>query len=248
MLLKQQHLAWTAGLLAFSLVGGCLPDPGTPDYSSQVGLREPVDPFPPVPPDPYQPGDDRLSVGYFYETGRSETIPINTVTTNYFIFVIDQNRPAETLTYSQTTSSDRIEGLESVEITLNDRTFWGGGIIWEEPIDLSEWTTMFVAFKSSDASFEGFDLKLQYERDRRPSDPPPEPDEDPERIVDEIILNPSTYGYTNNGEWHFLQIPLQDAIDLGWDPSNARSPFIVGGSPNRVGDVMLIDNLYFTKD
>jgi hypothetical protein len=240
MLLKHQHLAWTAGLLAFSLVGGCAPDLGTPDYSSQVGLREPINPFPPIPPDPFQPGDERLSVGYFYETGRSETIPINTVTTNYFIFVVDENRAAETLTYSQSTSSDRIEGLESVEITLNDRTFWGGGIIWEEPIDLSEWTTMFVAFKSSDESFERFEIKLQYEVGRLPNEPPPEPLE--------VSLNPSTYGYTNDGEWHFLQIPLQDAIDRGWDPSNARSPFIVGGSPNRVGDVMLIDNLYFTKD
>jgi len=240
MLLKNQHLAWTAGLLAFSLVGGCAADLGTPDYSSQVGLREPFDPFPPIPPDPFQPGDERLSVGYFYETGRSETIPINTVTTNYFIFVVDENRPAETLTYSQNTSSDRLEGLESVEITLNDRTFWGGGIIWEEPVDLSEWTTMFVAFKSSDASFESFDLKLQYAEDRLPNDPPPDPIE--------VTLNPRTYGYTNDGEWHFLQIPLQDAIDLGWDPIRARSPFIVGGSPNRVGDVLLIDNLYFTKD
>ncbi len=240
--LKRRHLVWAAGLIAFSLVSGCS-DVGTPDYSSQVGLRDriegPIDPFPPVPPDPYQPGDERLSVGFFYESGRSETIPLNGVTTNYFIFVIDENRAVETLTFSQDTSSDRIEGLESVEITLNDRPFWGGGFIWGEAFDLSEWTTMFVAFKSSDESFERFDLTLQSAA-TLPSQPPPDPDG--------VTLDPRNYGYTNDGEWHFLEIPLQDAIDLGWDSSNVRSPFIIGGQTRRAGEVLLVDNLYFTKD
>jgi hypothetical protein len=239
MFLKRQHLVWTAGLFALSLVGGCMPDLGTPDYSSQVGLREPVDPFPPVAPDPYQPGDERLSVGYFYEGGRSETILINGVTTNYFIFVIDENKPVETLTYSQDSSSDRLEGLESVKIRLNDRPFWGGGIIWDEPIDLSDWTTMYVGFKSSDESFESFDLTLQY-APYIPNEPPPDPQG--------VVLDPRTYGYTNDGQWHFLQIPLQDAIDRGFDPSITRAPFIVGGPTLQAGDVLLIDNLYFTKE
>ena len=70
-LLKQPRLIWAAGLLAFGLVGACTADLGTPDYSSQDGLREQVDgviePFPPIAPDPYQPGDERLSLGYFYK-------------------------------------------------------------------------------------------------------------------------------------------------------------------------------------
>ena len=239
MSLKRRHLVWTAGLLAFSLVGGCVPDIGTPDYSGQVGLREPVDPFPPVPPDPYQPGDDRLSVGYFYEGGRSDTIPINTVTTNYFIFVVDQNRPGQTLTGSQSDSSDRLEGLISIEFTTTDQPFWGAGILWGEAIDLSEWTTMYVGFKSSDESFERFDLTLQSAA-TIPNEPPPDPIG--------FVLDPRTYGYTNDGEWHFLRIPLQDAIDLGWDLSNVRSPFIISAPTRQVGDQMLIDNLYFTKE
>jgi hypothetical protein len=40
----------------------------------------------------------------------------------------------------------------------------------------------------------------------------------------------------------------QDAIDLGWDPSTARSPFIFVAAGGDAGDVLLIDNLYFTKD
>ena len=239
MSLRRRHLVWTAGLLAFSLVGGCTPDLGTPDYSDQVGLREPVDPFPPVPPDPYQPGDDRLSVGYFYETGRSETIPINGVTTNYFIFVVDQNRPGQTLTGSQSDSSDRLEGLISIEFTTTDQPFWGAGILWGEATDLSEWTTMYVGFKSSDESFERFDLTLQSAA-TLPNEPPPDPRS--------VVLDPRNYGYTNDGQWHFLRIPLQDAIDLGWDPSNVRSPFIISALTAQAGDQMLIDNLYFTKE
>lgn len=242
MSLKRRQILRAAALLAFGLVGGCA-DPGTPDYSSQVGIRESVQGpfyrFPPVAPDPYQPGDERLSVGYFYEGGRSETIPINTVTTNYFIFVIDLNRPAQTLTGGQDPSPDRLEGLESIRFTTAEQPFWGSGILWEEATDLSEWTTMFVGFKSSDASFARIDLTLQ-SATTVPNVPPPEPRG--------FTVDARSYGYVNDGEWHFLEIPLQDFIDRGWDPSNARSPFIMGGPTSNSGDTLLIDNLYFTKD
>lgn len=244
MFLKQPRLIWAAGLLAFGLVGACTADLGTPDYSSQDGLREQVDgviePFPPIAPDPYQPGDERLSLGYFYEGGRSETIEVNGVTTNYFIFVIDENTPIQTLTYSQDPWPDRLEGLESTKITLNPQPFWGGGIVWTLPLDLSGWTTMYVGFKSSDESFARFDITLQWQDGRPPNVPPPDP-----RAV---ALDPRAYGYTNDGEWHFLRIPLQDAIDRGFDPSNTRSPFIIGGPTRRAGDILLVDNLYFTKE
>ncbi|MBT8452017.1 MAG: hypothetical protein KJO40_08645 [Deltaproteobacteria bacterium] len=242
MSLKRRHLVWTAALLASSLVGGCA-DPGDPDYSNQVGLRDsiqgPFDPFPPVAPDPYEPGEERLSVGYFYEGGRSETIPINTVTTNYFIFVVDLNRPGQTLTGGQDPSRDRLEGLESIKFTTAEQPFWGSGILWEEAIDLSEWTTMFVGFKSSDASFERIDLTVQ-SATTLPNVPPPE--------ASGFTVDVRSYGYSNDGEWHFLEIPLQDFIDRGWDPGNARSPFIIGGPTLQSGHTLLIDNLYFTKD
>jgi len=246
MFLTKPHALWISVLLASSLVTGCGGDLGTPDYSSHVdltprdGARDPQDPFPPVPPDPFLPGDDRLSVGYFYEGGWSVEVPLNQVTTNYFIFATNDNDPAASLTYSQTTSSDRIEGLESIIITLTDQPFWGGGIIWDEPFDLSQWTTMFVAFKSSDASFERFDLTLQYQQEQLPNQPAPE--------AMGVNLDPGAYGYTNDGEWHFLEIPLQDAIDRGFDPRFTRSPFIISAAGGRPGDTMLIDNLYFTKD
>jgi hypothetical protein len=246
MLLKTPHVRWMPILLASSLITGCAGDLGTPDYSSHAGLppengvRDPQAPFPPVPPDPYQPGDERLSVGYFYEGGWSVEVPINQVNTNYFIFAADENEVVGTLTYSQDISSDRVEGSESIAISLNGQPFWGGGLIWDDPIDLSEWTTMFVAFKSSDASFERFDLTLQWQQEQLPNQPAPEPVG--------VNLDPTVYGYVNDGEWHFLEIPLQDAIDQGFDPRFTRSPFIISAAGGRRGDSMLIDNLYFTKE
>jgi len=233
MFLRIQCLWCVLASLAFSLVGGCAADLGTPDYSDQVGLREPVDPFPPVPPDPFQPGDERLSVGYFYEGGSSAEILINTVTTDYFVFAIDEDEPVATRSFGEGTSTDRVEGLLSYEVTLNGSPFWAGGIIWFEPIDLSNWTTMFVSFKSSDPSFANFELTLQSGEGEEPAG---------------VVLDPTAYGYANDGEWHFLEIPLQDAIDRGWDPRTARSPFIFSAPGGEPGDVMLIDNLYFTKD
>ena len=121
MFLKPQHRVWVAGLFVLSVLGGCAPELGTLDKTDPsidealgVGVPEPPVNPPPVPPDPFQPGDERLSVGYFYEGGWSKEIPINRVTTNYFIFIFDENRPPfDTLTYDQIDVSDRIEGLIS---------------------------------------------------------------------------------------------------------------------------------------
>ncbi|MEM7139193.1 MAG: hypothetical protein AAF500_21650 [Myxococcota bacterium] len=181
--------------------------------------------FPVITPDPYLPGDERLAVGIFYGGERSETIGLNGSTREYFIFEAS---------YEQKTVDDRLEGGRSDQITLNGTPFWGGGIVWMNPIDLSKWTTMYVAFKSSDPSFEQFDLTLQSGEDEQPATG--------------VALDPTEYGYTNDGQWHFLQIPLQDAVDAGWDPTVTRSPFIIGAAGGNEGDILLIDDLYFARD
>jgi len=263
MLLKHQRLAWIGGFFALSLVGGCVTDLGTLDDSDPdalddalgVGLRDPIDPFPPIPPDPFQVGDERLYVGLFYEGGYSEEILINTSTTDYFVFAVDEREPVKTRSFAEGVSRDRVEGRFSYEITLinppapgcgvppGQSCWWGGGILWFEPFDLRGWTTMFVSLKSSDPSFETFEITLQW------GDAIDAQGNELEVMGIFPPLDPTDYGYVNDGEWYFLEIPLQDAIDRGWDPSKARSPFIVGGAPGgQPGDVLLIDNLYFTKD
>lgn len=69
MLLRADYLRCVLALLAFSFIGACASGPGTLDDSDPealddalgVGLRDPIDPFPSIPPDPFQPGDERLS-------------------------------------------------------------------------------------------------------------------------------------------------------------------------------------------
>jgi len=210
---------------AVGLLIGCAEEAGEPpDYSDQLGLVPEDDPTPPPDPNPYQTGDARLAFGKFYEGGRSETISINGVTTNYFVF--DES-------FTEGASSDQLEGRISDEIKLKGPpfTFWGGGFVYDVPFDLSEWTTMYVGFKSSDPSFASFNLTLQ-------SGEPPS----------DARLRPADYGYTNDGEWHFLRIPLQDAIDRGFDPTMVRSPFIISAPGGTARDVLLVDSLYFTKD
>ncbi len=234
MLLRAKHIGCLAAALALGVIG-CAADIGDPDYSNQQGLFPAVNPFPPVPPDPFVPGESgpRLFVGYFYETGRTDSIFVNGVNNNYFIFALDETRPVDTALYVQSASADRVEGLISIEIALLDRPFWGGGIIWDDPIDLTEWTTMYVSFKSSDPAFSSFEITVQSGR---------------EEMADGFAVDPRDYGYQNDGEWHNLRIPLQDFIDLGWDRSAARSPFIIGGGGVGPEEILLVDNLYYTAE
>ena len=215
-------------LLCAAFILGCADD-GSPDYSSHVGLVPPD--VKGVEPDPFEPGDERLSVGWFYESGRSDEVELNGATRNWFIFVTDINNPATTLTATQATSGDRLEGPRSDALTLLGTPFWGAGIIWDNAIDLSDWTTLHVSFKSSDPSFASFELTLQSGDDAAG-----------------VVINPTSYGYTNDGQWHTLQIPIQDVVNRGFDPSRVRSPFIVGGPGGQAGDVLFIDNLYMTKE
>ena len=206
---------------------GCGDDPGTPDYSGHDDLVRPDQKF--EEPDPYEPGKERLSVDVFYEGGRSETIYINGFRTHYFIFGFNEfGRDS----FSQAPSGDRLEAEHSDQITLVGTAFWGAGIVWDEPIDLSEWKKLFVSFKSSDPSFATFDLTLLYGDGDMPRS---------------VTLRPTDYGYTNDGQWHSLEIPLQDAIDRGLDPTKVRSPFILGAGGGTFGDRLLVDNLYLTK-
>lgn len=218
-----------AACVALLVTSACRLDPGTPDYSGHVGLFEPDGDTEPVDgPDPYEPGEARLAFGLFYEGGFSDVIASNGTTINYFIFVIEGTSQ---LTYAQEPSDDRVEGVVSDQITLEGTPFWGGGFVWNEPIDISEWTTMYVSFKSSDPSFETFDLQVQSGAGAAATN-----------------LDPRDYGYVNDGEWHNLAIPVQDFVAAGFDPTQTRSPFILASPGGDAGDVLLVDNLYYTQD
>ena len=209
---------------AIVIVGCGDDDSGTPDYTDPIVKDQKFEE-----PDPYVEGKERLSVDVFYEGGRSETLYVNEFRTHFFIFgELEFGRKSFLLEEF----GDRLEGEMSHKITLVGAPFWGGGLVYDEPVDLSEWKKLFVSFKSSDRSFETFQISLLYGT------------EDDEGGV---MLDPRAYGYTNDGEWHSLEIDLQDAIDRGFDPTRVRSPFIIGASGGESGDTLLVDNLYLTK-
>jgi hypothetical protein len=54
----------------------------------------------------------------------------------------------------------------------------------------------------------------------------------------------STYGFAADGQWHHLEIPLSDFLDL--DLSRINIGFSIARSGGIEGDELLIDNLYFT--
>lgn len=213
---------------AFALAApGCGDDGATPDYTGHEDLVPPNVKY--DEPDPYQRGKERLSVDVFYEGGRSETIKVNGFRNHFYIFGFNEfGRDAFTLV----PAGDRMEGEQSDLIILAGTDFWGGGIVWDEPIDLSGWQFLFVALKSADPSFARIELTLI------------SGEGDEERAA---ALDPRNYGYVNDGEWHFLRIPLADAVARGWDPRRAHSPFIIGGAGNRAGDRLYVDNLYLTR-
>ncbi len=222
-----RRIPWVVAAVAVCCIAACGDGAGIPDFSDHADLVPVDQKF--EEPDPYQPGKDRLSVDAFYEGGRSETIKINSIRTHYFIF----GRPELGVeTYVHGISGDRLEGEDSDRFTLVGTPWWGGGIVWDQPIDLSEWKKLFVSFKSSDRSFARFELTLLY---------------DAEGSERSVILDPTDYGYSNDGQWHSLEIPLSDAISRGFDASRVLSPFILGASGGEAGDVLLIDNLYLTK-
>ena len=221
-------------LLFLLFTVACRPDPGTPDYSSFAGITdsgvsngENNEELPG--PRPFEPGDKRLSFGVFYEGSYSDLLEVDEMTRHYYIFQTETDPPV--LTYDQEESGDRIEGRVSDVITLSGTPWFGGGIIWDLAEDLSAWTTLVVAARSDSSALDDFDISVQYE------------------IAGSLTaksakVSASTYGYTNDGEWHVLEIPLQDFIDQGAQLGAIRSPFIFAKDGGNAGDQLALDSLF----
>lgn len=207
-------------LTALTVVAACRPDPGQPSYDSPDGWDPTTeDPDFVQSEDPYEDGDDRLSLGIFYEGGFSETLPIDNDTRHYYIY---EN------SYSQTLSDDRTEGLSSDEISpTGAQVWWGGGVTWDTPTDLSEWTTMHISFASADASFATFDVGMG------------------DGNV-EARVNVADRGFVNDGAWTSLSIPLTDFEGLNLE--GVTLPLLLASGAGTAGETLRVDDFYFTKD
>jgi hypothetical protein len=121
-----------------------------------------------------------------------------------------------------------VEGRSSDALTLEGTPWWGGGVVWDRPTDLSKWRTFAISLQSSDPAFADVDIKMLFG----------------ETATQEAKVLASSYGYTNDGEWHGLRIPMQDLVSTGLDQSRVRGPLVLGGVGGTLGETLLVDDVY----
>ena len=139
-----------AALLLFALVA-CREDPGTYDYSEHVEIveRNTVEFL--DGPTPYVKGVPRLFLGqFFYEPAGSERIfPLNGRDINVFVFDTAGDGTGQfTLEPIPIESGDRIQGKKSTRVIHSGLTFWGFGVFWDTPHDISQYSTFNISLKS----------------------------------------------------------------------------------------------------
>ena len=209
--------------LVIALFGalGCRPDPG-PSASDRQ------EPFPhdggdeggALPgPDPYAPGQRRLSVGAFYEGGYSDVIPVDNMTSNLYVY-------SETVTLAP--DPDHIEGKTATRVTHTGMSWWGLGVHWMAARDLTAWTHLHVGLKSADATFAMVQIGMNN--------------------ANPVFVDAAHYGYAADGQWHTLVIPLADFVAAGLDATQVAAPFVLSGGAGAGGERLQVDDLFFTAD
>ncbi len=200
------------------VVAACRPDPGIPDYPVpqewDIAASDPD--F--YGDNPYQDGDQRLSIGVFYEGGASVSIPLDDVVNHFYIY---EN------TFVLSDSDDRAEGFVSNRIVSTGNAWWGGGVHWDQPIDLSDWDTLHVALKTRDASMATWSIGMA-------------------GGGNEGRVSLSSLGFTADGTWQVLQLPLASFVSAGVDLSLVSVPLLLVGDGAAADESVLIDDLYFT--
>lgn len=173
-------------------------------------------------PDPWTAGTERLNLGVFYEGGASETVLVDDKTSFYYIY---DN------TYAQAPSSDRIEGFESAAITLTGppTAYFGGGVTWNPPRDLSGWTRLTIALKATDPVFEQLDVRMVGGGTQG-------------------SVRATDHGFAVDGAWHVLTIPLADFVSQGVDLSSVSEPLQLLAETTSGGAVLLVDDVYLDKE
>ena len=169
--------------------------------------------------DPFQLGEQRLSIGVFYEGGKSDSVAINNEGTHLYLY---EN------TVAIEASEDRLEGLIADGIIHGGNAWWGLGVHWDSPRDLSAWGTLYISFQST--TFAEIEIGMTGAED------------------DRHIVLASAYGYVADGMWHTLAIPLADFTGDGLNLSAVSSPLNLTGPGGNAGDVLLLDNVYFTDE
>ena len=158
----------------------------------------------------------------FYEGQFTEQYVIDDLTRFYYIW---QDAYTQIATFSQTPDDFRIEGALSDRIEIGSVGWWGGGVSWNEPTDLSMWTHLHLCASSNDASVADFDVLMGS------SD-------------GEGRVSMSDHGFLNDGAWHCADIPLADFGSV--DVTAVVTPFALVADSGVEGDSVFIDDVYLT--
>jgi len=174
-------------------------------------------------PHPYQPGDKRLSIGAFYEGAYSDQVPLDNLTSHLYVY-----QDAMVNTASLADDKDRVEGLVSTKIVHAGRAWWGLGVHWDTPRDLSQWKTLYVSLKSADQTFSSVKIGMNNQNP--------------------FFVEAGKYGYAADGAWHSLAIPVADFVTAGLDVTQVAAPFVLSGASGTGGAALKVDDVYFTAN
>ena len=199
---------------------GCRPDLGAPSYPNVGDDTGTID-------DGGLPGDvpwdgetPRLTYGAFYEGGYTDALIIDNAQINYYIY---EN------SFAQLADDDHVEGFSADRLVVqNDSVgFWGGGVHFDglAPQDFSGWDTLHVALKSESVEMEAFELGMVSGTEGR--------------------VAVSDYGFVADGEWHVVNIPLDD---LGITRDQVTVGLLLLSTTAVNDTTILIDDLYLTTE
>jgi hypothetical protein len=198
---------------------GCRPSPGDPEYPDITPYEDSGDPDVLPGDSPWDGTSPRLSLSVFYEGESSDLILVDDAEVNYYIYEGS---------YSQGTTTERVEGRVADVLTVSASTFWGGGIHLNTPQDLSRWTTLHVALRSDDPQMEAFQFGMVGGAG-----------EGRAKITD--------YGFVADDEWHVVNIPL-DAMTPNVGRNATTVALLLISATAVPGTSLLIDDLYLTAE
>ena len=205
-------------LLALTLCA-CREDPGAAAYPAADTAGADTGPALPQGPDPFQEGEKRLDLGLYYEGGSSERVEINDVDTHYYIYEATYSEKVEL--------QDIVEGREAAKLEVNDKGWLGGGLTWDSPRDLSGWGVLAISLRSGDPGLTELALHMQ--------------------AGAEAVLPLAGYGWTPDGQWHHLRVPMADFAAGGANLSAVTGPYVLIGAGGAQGDTLTIDDLYIEE-
>lgn len=194
------------------LLAACRPDPGAPDYPARDPWVIEGDDFY---DDPLHPGEERLSLGIFYEGPATETLVVDDVDNHFYVY---EN------TFSVTTTDDRWEGYTADALVHGALAWWGGGIHWDVPQDLSDWDALHLVVQTEDTVAWQVGLTGGGVESR---------------------VDVADYGLVVDGAWHELLIPLADFA--GADLATVSVGLLLVGESGETGDTQIIDGVYYTR-